>query len=206
MKIVRIADVGVEAAAEEAASLLVRGGIVLFPTDTLYGLAVDARDSDAVRRLIVRKGRDAGKAISVIRPDIKAIETYAEVSETARGLIQKHLPGPLTLVLPIQGNELQHLASDGTIGIRVPDDAFTRSLADVFYAPYTATSANISGQETLHDVSEILEQFGASAQSIDLVIDDGPRAGGQASSVVRIVGDKIEILRESALRASDLGL
>ncbi|CAN5770294.1 L-threonylcarbamoyladenylate synthase [soil metagenome] len=192
--------------AQEAAHELESGGIVLFPTDTLYGLAVDARNADAVARLIALKGRNAEKAISIILPDVSAISDYAEVSDAARKLIEKYLPGPLTLVLPIKGSELGHLAPDGTIGIRVPDDSFTRALARAFKAPYTATSANVSGQPSLHTVSEILEQFGTAAGQIDLVVDDGPRKSALPSTVVRLVGDEIEILREGALSAADLGL
>lgn len=206
MEVLETSEIGVSAAAQEAADVLSRGGIVLFPTDTLYGLAVDVRDAAAVARLIALKGRDVGKAISVILPSASEIGNYADVSDKARRLIEKHLPGPLTLVLPIKNKDLLYLAADGTIGIRVPNDPFTLELGGAFNAPYTATSANVSGKSTLSSIPEILTQFGASANMIDLVIDAGPRVGGVGSTVVRVIGEEIEILREGALTASDLGL
>ncbi|MDB5189860.1 MAG: translation factor [Parcubacteria group bacterium] len=206
MKIIQTGNGELDLAVQEAAQVLAQGGIVLFPTDTLYGLAVDARNPGALERLITLKGRDARKAISVVLPDTAAISDYAEVSGLAQRLIDKHLPGPFTIVLPIKGGELSHVAPDGTVGIRVPNDAFTRALAEIFKAPYTATSANVSGQESGRTVEEILEQFGPAAENIDLVIDDGPRAGGLASTIVRVVRGETEILREGAIPAAELGL
>ncbi|MDB5245457.1 MAG: translation factor [Parcubacteria group bacterium] len=206
MKVIQTSNGKLDLVVQEAAQVLAQGGIVLFPTDTLYGLAVDARNPEALDRLITLKGRDARKAISVVLPTTASISEHAEVSEVAQKLIDKHLPGPFTIVLPIKGDELRHVAPDGTVGIRVPNDTFTRSLAEIFKTPYTATSANVSGQESGQTIEDILEQFGSAAENIDLVIDDGPRAGGVASTIVRVVGDETEILREGAIPTADLRL
>lgn len=206
MRILKTSDRDVGEAAREAAAVLRAGGIALYPTDTLYGLAVDARDPDAVARLNALKGRGSEKYLSVVVSNIDMLARYAEVTEAARRLIDAHLPGPLTLVLPIKGTELAHLAPDGALGVRIPDDPFTNVLSDAFGAPYTATSANLAGLPTEPSVDKILAQFGAAQDRIDLVIDDGPRRGGVPSTVVRATGNGLEILREGALSHSELGL
>jgi L-threonylcarbamoyladenylate synthase len=206
MNILRVGDTDVSVAAFEAAKVLSSGGVVLFPTDTLYGLAVDARNIEAVAKLVALKGRDAKKAISVILPSIKSISDYAEVSSIAKKLIANHLPGALTLVLPVKDTELRQLAPDGTLGIRVPNDPFTLALGRELNAPYTATSANVSGKTSLTTIAEILAQFGEAAQMIDLVIDAGPRTNTTPSTVVRVIGQNTEVIREGAIPTADLGL
>lgn len=199
MIVLKIADVGAANAAEEAARVLDAGGVVLYPTDTLYGLAVDASNTEAVERLISLKGRDSQKAISVVVPTVGSIQEYVEVSPEAARLASAHLPGALTLVLPVRAAELRHLSDDGTLGVRVPDSAFTLALGQAFGRPYTATSANVAGLPSLATVPEVLEQFGEAAKHIDLAVDDGPREGMVPSTVVRVVDGAVEVLREGAI-------
>jgi len=206
MRTLRISESGVERAAREAAEVLREGGIVLYPTDTLYGLAVDAENRDAVARLALLKVRDARKAVSVVMPSVADIERYAEVLPEAKRLIDTYLPGPLTLVLPCTDPRLAHLSEDGSIGVRVPDSAFTLALGEKFERPYTATSANVAGMPTQSTVEAILAQFGEAASHIALAIDDGPREGNLPSTVVRVRGNEAGILREGALPRELLGL
>jgi len=206
MRTLRVSEVGVERAAEEAAEVLRGGGIVLYPTDTLYGLGVDAANREAVARLTALKGRNAGKAVSVVVPSPESIREYAEVPPEAERLIAAHLPGALTLVLPLTDTRFAHLAQDGCIGIRVPESEFTLALGRHFSAPYTATSANVSGLPSLESVEEIGRQFGDKAQGIDLVIDSGKLSDKAPSTVVKVVEDVIEVVREGALSREDVGL
>ncbi len=206
MRFIRMADVGLEAAALEAASVLRQGGIVLYPTDTLYGLGVDAQHEEAVMRLCALKGRDAGKFISCVVPSIENIETYAVLSDEARRLAESFLPGPLTLALPAKATFPSALSWDGAVRIRIPDDAFVSMLGQVYERPYTSTSANISGAQTCATPEEILQQFGDRASDIALVISDGARSGGAPSTVVRVVEGNPEIVREGVLTAQVLGL
>jgi L-threonylcarbamoyladenylate synthase len=206
MIILAIEKVGLNEAAKKAAEVLSKGGIVLFPTDTLYGLAVDGRDIIAAMHLKELKGRAGDKFISVVVKDKEMIKEYAVIPSEAERLIDSYLPGPLTIALPSRGKELAHLATDDTVRVRIPDDSFTLSLSKEFNAPYTATSANLSGFPTMHTVSEILAQFGEDAEKIDLVIDGGARGGEVPSTVVRVVEGEPEIVREGALSREDLGL
>jgi L-threonylcarbamoyladenylate synthase len=183
-----------------------RGGIVLYPTDTLYGLAVDATNPKALARLRALKGRETKKPISMVVATVEAMSDHIEWNDTARKLAHSHLPGPLTLVLPARPHVLPDLQLLGMVGIRVPEDAFALALSQTFGRPYTATSANRSGQVTQTTTKEILRQFGSLIHEIDLVIDAGERSGGKASTVVTFKGTTPYILREGVLSKEDLGL
>ncbi|MDB5264772.1 MAG: translation factor [Parcubacteria group bacterium] len=204
MKIVNLEDVGVEKAAKLAAKTLSKAGIVLYPTDTIYGLAVDALNTRALEKLRDLKGREKKKPISVIVPDVASIESYAILSEQAKHLASRYLPGPLTLVLPGIDKLPEELMLHGTLGIRVPNHPFTAALSKAFKRPYTATSANRSGLITGSTVREILEQFGSHIPHIDLVIDAGPLSGGIPSTVVSFTGERLNVLREGAISKEEL--
>lgn len=199
MEILSLAEIDVEKAAKRGAAVLKKGEIVLFPTDTLYGLAVDATDSAALARLRSLKGREEGKPFSVIVPDIAFIDAYAQMNEPARLLAERFLPGALTLVLPANDGVPEELIQNGAVGIRIPDDTFCLALARAFGKPFTATSANRSGLQQGPAVQEILAQFGDDADRIDLAIDAGPRAGVKPSTIVSCINERAEIIREGVL-------
>lgn len=206
MKILRIADVGHQHAVEEAARVLQAGGIVLYPTDTLYGFGVDIRNSEAVERLLLLKGRERKKPISVIVPSVAVMHEHAVLHERAEALAQTHLPGALTLVLAAREHIPESITLNGALGLRIPDDTVVLALAKAFNAPFTATSANLSGHPTAHVVMDIIINMGPSADLIDLVLDDGPRSGGVPSTVVLYTGETPLVLRDGALSRADLGI
>ena len=206
MEIVKVEEVGVDAAAARAADVIAKGGIVAYPTDTLYGLGVNALDEAAVKRLKELKGRDEGKPISIMVPNVDAISWHAELTPAARVLAEKFLPGPLTLVVPAKEHLPQELTSSGTIGIRIPDDAFSRAFSAMSEHPITSTSANLAGMETPHTVKDLLAHFGPKMMLIDLYVDDGPRSGGVGSTVVSCLTNLPVVLREGAISKKDLGL
>lgn len=206
MELLHLSETGVDAAAKKAAQVLRNGGIVLYPTDTIYGLAVDATNARALANLRELKGREAKKPISIVVPSIDAIPTYAVMNNTARALAERFLPGALTLVMQAKDTVPAELVLAGGIGIRIPDDAFCLALASAFGKPYTATSANKSGREPGSTVSSILTQFGHGAHGIDLVIEDGERKDKKASTVVTTVSGTPYVLREGAITREALGL
>ncbi len=206
MRFIRIAEAGHEQAAEEAARVLAAGGLVLYPTDTLYGLGVVHDNPDALARLRMLKVRDPKKPISLIVHSHDALHEYAVLSEGVRALAERHLPGALTLVLPARPHVPEDFIMYGGVGLRIPDDSFTALLSQKLGKPYTATSANISGHATQEDPMSIVIAFGPRTELIDLVIDDGPRAGGVGSTVVRYTDDTPQILREGRISREELGL
>lgn len=206
MEILALADVGVEKAAKKAASVLAKSGLVLFPTDTVYGIAADATNPKALALLRHAKGREAKKPISVIVPDVASIGTYAAMNDAARSLADRFLPGALTLVMRATDRIPQEIALNGSIGIRIPDHPFCLALARAFGKPYTATSANRSGRETPGNIADIVAQFGHLAGDIALAIDAGNLDARKPSTVVTTVSGTPYVLREGALSKEALGI
>lgn len=206
VEIMLLTDENLSEAAEKAARILKRGGVVLFPTDTVYGLAADAQSADALNRIRAIKGREAKKPIAVIVHDHDALTRHIEVDETVRTLAAKHLPGPLTIVGPSRGKVHPSLLLNDTIGVRIPKDVFSRTLARIFGRAFAATSANKSRHPVPHTVEGVLEQLGPMVGHIDLVVDAGPHEHNTPSTVVLVRNGEVFITREGALSKADLGL
>lgn len=184
-----------------AAEALRRGGVVLYPTDTLYGLGADALNEDAIARVKMIKEREEQKPVQVLVESMEMAEQYAEVTDLAQSLSNNFLPGSLAIVLNKKESVPNTLSGEasGTVGIRVPNNQFCLALARAFGKPFTTTSANRSGFETLSNPDEILEQLGDKAQYIDVVIDQGEIANRLPSTVVDARGDAIAIIRDGAI-------
>jgi len=195
----------IEVVAAKAVEVLRAGGIILYPTDTLYGLGADVANKDAVEKIYAIKGRDAKNPVSVIVPHINAAAGVVEITPLARRLSATFLPGPLTIVMqktlsvPVWLNPQQ-----STIGIRIPNQTLCRSIASQLGRPYTTTSANKSGLEPQRSVDQILLQLGEQTELIDLVIDAGELPQSLPSTVVDAQGDTLKILREGAIIAEDM--
>ena len=182
--------------------------VILYPTETLYALGVNALDSEEIKKLYELKERTEGKAASWLVRCVEDIEKYAELPGKAVKIAEKFLPGQLTLVLKVKKEISDEVvAKDRTIGFRVSADPKAQELIAKFMeennAPLTCTSANISGSPTLGTPSEILQQFGPKAGMIDEIIDDGPRKG-LASTVIRVIGEDVKILREGEISEWDI--
>lgn len=182
--------------------------IILYPTDTLYGLGVQANDLKAQEDLALLKGRDHTKTTTWLVRSIADIERYAVLNSVARMLAEQFLPGPLTLILKTHSNVPNAItAPDGTVGFRITaDPVATKLIADYMAehnAPLTATSANVGGEPSLATPREILAQFGERASQITDVIDDGPRTG-PASTLVRIIDGEVTVLREGAVAEAEI--
>ncbi len=205
METVRLSAVGVEAAARSAAAVLRAGGVVLYPTDTLYGLGADALSDEAIAKLYSIKERDGSKPIHCIVADLAMAQMYGEFNETARCLVKEFFPGPLTIVVEKKQGLESGIARDiETIGIRIPDNEFCIALACEFGKPYTTTSANVSGLISPSTIKAIVEQLGASAEHIDLAIDAGALPPSAPSTVVGVSGTDVVILREGAISIGEI--
>lgn len=188
--------------------------IILYPTDTLYGLGVDATDPQAVLELIQLKGRPTfaeasvdkkRKPISIVVPDLEMAETYAVVTPLAKKLAEKFLPGKLTLVLEAKEELAPAIsAGTGTVGIRIPNHPVPMRLVRELGKPITATSANVADMPTLRTVPEILAQFGKRADLIYQVIDEGELPESLPSTVVDARGNTSVILREGAISKKEI--
>lgn len=193
-------DVNNPQAAKAAASVLAHGGIVLYPTDTVYGLGVDARNPEALQRLFALKGRPEHKPVSVQVDSLETAATVATLSPIATTLAQAFLPGALTMVATLHPQSpLRFTTPHPTVGIRIIDHPFCRLLTEATGFPITATSANRSGEPTLSTVEEILKQFGEASRQIDLIIDSGTAPSQTPSTVIDTTGDTPLLLRPGAI-------
>lgn len=179
--------------------------IVLYPTDTIYGLGVDATNADAVSRLIELKGRDEKKPISIVVSDMAMAHEYADVTLLAEKLAAKFLPGRLTIVLNAKDSLPSKLtAGTGTVGIRIPNHPVPLGLVQKMGKPITATSANVADLPTLKTPKEILAQFADRRDMITEVIDEGALPESLPSTVVDARGTVPIILREGAISSTEI--
>ncbi len=174
--------------------------IVLYPTDTVFGLGVDATDPAALEALQELKGREVGKYFPIIVSDTQMARHYALMTPLAERLAKKFWPGKLTLVLTAQNLPAELLAPNRTVGIRVPNHPVALELVRKAGAPLTATSANVSGQRTERTVPEILVQFGSKSKKI-MFNAAWPQElpPSEPSTVVDARGERPVVLREGAL-------
>ncbi len=195
-------DTGVAA---KAASVLRAGGIVLYPTDTLYGLGADALSDEALAGIIALKGRDAAKPIHAIVSDLAMAEQYGDIHTLVRMLARELPKGKATFIVRKRaGLETGILRGKSTFGFRIPDSALCAALLRSFGGPITATSANASGEAPPSSVDGILAQLGERAASIACVIDAGELPPSSPSTVIDLSAAEPVILREGAVPDADV--
>lgn len=183
-----------------AAAAILAGQVVAYPTETFYGLAVDALAEDALARLTTLKGRGAEKAFSLLVADRTMLATLCQdVSPRAEALMRKHWPGPLTLALPARPGLPDRIVSDGFVAVRVSPHPLAQALVAAVGRPITATSANPAGAAPPRTAAEVSAYFPAPDC---LVLDGGATPGGRPSTLARVRGNDVEILRAGVLALS----
>lgn len=190
---------------KEAASLILAGEVVVYPTDTAYGLAADALSEPAIRKLFSLKGRPPDRPVHIVVPFISEADKYAWLDDVACYLAWRFLPGPLTLVLPRKLSVPDLLVAGGeTVGIRIPDNRVALELARFAGRPLTATSANVSDMPTTYSVAEVLAQFRGRAEQPALVLDQGPLESLGTSTVLDLTVKPPRVLREGRIRELEI--
>ncbi|MBN1558229.1 MAG: threonylcarbamoyl-AMP synthase [Lentisphaerae bacterium] len=181
-------------AVSRAAEALRGGKLAVIPTDTVYGVAAHPDAADAAARLYAAKGRAADKPVALLAADLGAVERWGAVLPApARRLAEAYWPGPLTLVLRVRGAS----GAGAEEGFRVPACALTQALLRACGGVLRVSSANRSGAPPALTAAEAAAALG---EAVDVILDAGPAPGGVASTVVRVAGDTLEILREGAVR------
>lgn len=189
-----------------AVEMLKAGKSVAYPTDTSYGLAVDATNTAAIRELYRIKERGFGKPVHVVIPSFAYASLIAKVTSPARRLFKKFLPGPFTLVLPLKsrarGLELLS-AGSGTIGVRMPNHPVALALVRKLGRPITTTSANpsahLSGGYDSYSARDVFEQFKHKKRQPDLILDAGQLRTRKPSTIVALIGERVTILRQGPI-------
>lgn len=184
-----------------ALQILREGGLVAFPTDTVYGVGTLVFDGKAVESIYVAKQRPIEKAIPVLMADAADMEKVGmDIPEVAYQLAARFFPGPLTCLIPKQPTLPESVSATETVGVRVPDHEVARSLLRAA-GPMAVTSANISGQANPSTAQEVLAQLGG---RIDLILDGGKTPGGVPSTLVDCTGKDLKILREGPISLAEI--
>lgn len=188
-------DEKLKTALDNAREVLLSGGIVAFPTESFYGLAVDIEKSGAIEKLFVLKQRDKNNPILIILPEIEALKKYAEdIPDQALKLIDEFWPGGLTMLFKASQNISSLLtASTGKIGIRYSSHPVATALARTIGRPVTGTSSNIAGHPPCTSAQEVFDCFG---ETIDFILDNGVTQGGLGSTILDVTVDPCVVVRE----------
>ena len=180
----------------KACEILKKGGIILYPTDTIWGIGCDATNEEAVQRVYELKHREDSKAMLVLLDDVGKLASYVEVPDVAYDLLEVN-DKPMTIIYPGAKNLAKNLiAQDRTIGIRITSEAFTKTLLYRFRKPIVSTSANISGEPSPRCFAEISD---AVKTVVDYVVDfrQEETANPAPSSIVKLgLGGEIQIIRK----------
>ena len=182
---------------KRAARLIVKGEVIVCPTDTGYALAANALNAKAVVKVFNLKGRAYSNPIHVAVSSMEAAGKYSHLNKTAEHLARSFLPGALTLVLP-KKEIIPSLLVAGldTIGIRIPDNRVILDLAAMTNLPITATSANISGQPTPYSTQEVVHQLGEAIENVALILDQGPLPAHELSTIVDLTVSPPQLIRQ----------
>lgn len=183
----------------KAVQVLKQGGVIIYPTDTVYGLGADAANPAAVARVRAIKARDDTKPILAMVSGIDMLKVYATVTPSAHDFAQAFLPGPVSLILTARGGALESIASEnGSVGFRIPNNSLCAALTNALGKPITSTSVNRAGMEQPYTIEGMLEQLGDAAHSVDLVLDAGILPASKPSTVIDVRGAMPTVLREGA--------
>src|SRR5574344_1214481 len=188
---------------KKPAQILKSGGIVVFPTETVYGIGVNSLDKTAIEKLYTHKNRPVNHPISLLISNIEMIENVAEdITPEEYALMKAFMPGPLTIILKKKDNISNLLtANTNTIGVRMPANKIALNLINYAGMPIATPSANISGKQSGRNIETIMKDFG---NNVDVYIDGGESKLGLASTVVQIVNGIPNILRQGSITEKDI--
>ena len=190
-------------ALEQAISSLQHGGVIAFPTDTVYGIGASLDHPEALRRIYDLKGRSPDQPLPILIARVEMLDQLSpDVDERLADLAEQFWPGALTIVVPAADHlPAEVKAPDNTIGVRLPNHSIPLSIAERAGGAIATTSANLSGQDSAHAASEIRDAFGS---TIDIILDGGFSPQANSSTVIRVVDGEIVVLREGVISTEAL--
>lgn len=198
MEIIKIAEADIK----EIAARLKDGVTIVYPTETCYGLGCDATNPEAVERIFAIKERREDKPLLVVVPDLASILEYVEWNPLLGRLADKYWPGPLTVVVPVKaGTKLPPgvVGSDHTIAFRVTSHPLAEAISRELGSPLVSTSANISGGVNPYDSAAVTGAFADKPTSPDILIDAGMLPQQLPSTIVKLDGDAVKVIRQGEL-------
>ena len=202
MKIINI-NKDPELALQQAHQYLQQDKVLIIPTSTSYGLAIDPRNAEATEKVYQIKNRDHQKPLLLLSDSLQRVQDNFVVNDFTLQIMQKYWPGPLTILLPPKNEELKNnkfICRDGLVAVRVSSNQFIQKLIAKFDFFITATSANISGGKSGFSAQDILVNFAFTTQSPDLFLDFGDLPESKPSTIIKILeNDKIQVIRSGAV-------
>jgi L-threonylcarbamoyladenylate synthase len=187
-----------------AQSAIEQGKLIGFPTETVYALAADASNDEAVSRIYAAKKRQENKPLSLLVKDVAQIRELCEVNVQAEILLRAFAPGPLTLVLPLkEGHNLSRRVNPGmtTIGVRIPDHPIAQAVLHAMAVPLVGTSANLTGEAEALSAADMAQTLG---DEVAVIIDGGKSQLGVASTVIEVTQTSLTILRQGSVTKEQL--
>ncbi|MBO5180040.1 MAG: threonylcarbamoyl-AMP synthase [Clostridia bacterium] len=196
-------DINDYGALDEAANIINNGGLVLFPTETVYGIGANAFDNEAVKNIFVAKGRAQDNPLILHISDMEMLDEIVEnISELEYKLMETFWPGPFTIILNKKKNIANQATCNGdTVGVRMPSNRIAYELIKRANVPIAAPSANVSGRPSGTNIEDILEEL---EDKVDYMINGGETEIGLESTVVRVIDNEIVILRPGRITKEDL--
>lgn len=188
---------------QDVADIIKQGGIVVFPTETVYGIGTNGLDSKAITQLYEVKQRPLNKPISLLVSSLEMAKAVTEnISDIEYKLMEAFFPGPLTIILKKNKAVPNNLTNNtDTVGIRLPDNIISRKLIEYANVPIATPSANISGRSSGTNIQDIIKDFG---DKVDYYIDGGPSELGIGSTIVKIDGNEPIILRKGSISEEEI--
>lgn len=185
----------------EINDVLDKDGLIIFPTDTVYGIACNAFSEIAIKKLFLAKNRSFDKPIGVLTDSVDKIDMIVKnISDLERELISKYFPGNLTIIFDKKENVSNLLtANKSTIGVRIPNNEIALQILRNYKYPLATTSVNLAGKKEGTEVSDFIDEF---KDKVDIIIDGG-KTNEIPSTIVRVENDKINILREGSLKINN---
>ena len=186
---------------KQVINVISNGGVVIFPTDTVYGVAANSLDDNAIKKLFEIKGRNDNKPICVLTSTIEKINKVAYVNNEEQKIIDKYMPGALTIILNKKENVSNILTSNlDTIGVRIPNNKIALKILDRIDYPLATTSANISGSQAAVKLEDLIEVFDS---KVDIIIDGGITDLKLSSTIVKIENNEVKVLREGTIKITN---
>ncbi len=182
---------------QQAVKVIKQGGVVALPFDTCYGLAADATNKKAVQKVYIIKKRPPSKPISVIVRDLKMTKQYTQINKNIEQKLKKYLPGSYTIILPAKQKIKISTKFNNTISIRIPNFPLTFTLSSMLNTPYTATSANLSGQPEIWSAKVLIETFKNQPQEPDLILNAGLIPKKPLSKIIDLTAKKQKTIKRS---------
>lgn len=186
---------------ENVIKVIEDGGVVIFPTDTVYGISANSLDEEAIKKLFDLKERNDNKPICVLTSSVDKIKKIAYVRDEEQKIIDQYMPGALTIILDKKDNVSDVLTSNlKTVGVRIPNNEIALRILEKLEYPLATTSANISGKEAAVKKEDLITEFDG---RVDIIIDGGITDLKVSSTIVKLDNNEIKILRQGTIKITD---